>query len=137
MSQIETIVSAKPTHVWVVRAVPTYAGGDNSVIAVENWAESAMTVTPHTTATAKVSSGGPPKVRPIATAQAPEKAIETIVSVVRPHRSEATPPAQQPSAPSAITMNVAPLGLSPAYLPPPRLSRLAPRKPATHPPTAS
>ena len=97
-----------------MRAVPTYAGGESSVIAVENWAESAMTVTPHTTATSRVRSGGPPNVRPIVAAHAPESAIASIVSVVRPHRSDANPPAQQPRAPSAITRNVAELGLSPA-----------------------
>src|SRR2546425_10936398 len=59
-SQIDAIVSANPTHVCVVRAVPTYAGGESSVIAVENWAESAMIVIPQTLASASVTSGGPP-----------------------------------------------------------------------------
>ena len=72
-----------------------------------------MTVMPQTAATSSVSSGGPPNVRPIVAAQAPDSAIEIIVSVVRPQRSEARPPAQQPKAPSAITRNVAPLGFSP------------------------
>src|SRR5439155_22350642 len=104
-SQIEIIVSAKPTHVCVVRAVPTYAGGESSVIAVENWAESAMTVTPHTTATSRVRSGGPPNVRPIVAAQTPESAIASIVNVLRPHRSDAKPPAQHPQAPRALHQN--------------------------------
>src|SRR2546427_13133758 len=73
-SQIEIIVSAKPTHVCVVRAVPTYAGGESSVIAVENWAESAMTVTPHTTATSRVRSGGPPDRQPALAPPPPPRA---------------------------------------------------------------
>ncbi len=68
---------------------------------------------PHTIATSRVRSGGPPNVRPIVAAQAPDKAIAIIVEVVRPHRSDATPPAQHPKPPSAITTNAAALGLSP------------------------
>src|SRR5437867_3820664 len=67
-SQIDAIVSANPTHVCVVRAVPTYAGGESSVIAVENWAESAMIVIPQTLASASVTSGGPPSVNPVTAA---------------------------------------------------------------------
>src|SRR2546428_13918366 len=96
MSQIETIVSAKPTLVWVVSAVPTYAGGESSVTAVENCAESAMTVKPQTTPTRSVSQGGPPKVRPISSAQRPDSAMATIGKVVRPPRSDTLPPAYQP-----------------------------------------
>ena len=107
-------MSANPTHVCVVRAVPTYAGGESSVIAVENWAESAMIVIPQTLASASVTSGGPPSVNPVTAAHAAEIAIATIVSAVRPQRSDAMPPSQQPSAPMAITRNVAPLALSPA-----------------------
>src|SRR5439155_136768 len=114
VSQIDAIVSANPMHVWVVRAVPTKAGGESSVIAVENWAESATIVTPHTAASPSVTRGGPPNVSPVTAAQVPEIAIALIVSVVRPQRSETTPPSQQPSAPTAITRNVAPLALSPA-----------------------
>src|SRR2546430_1998739 len=113
-SQIDAIVSANPTHVCVVRAVPTYAGGESSVIAVENWAESAMIVIPQTTASPSVTSGGPPNVSPTTAAHVPEIAMATIVRVVRPQRSDAPPPSQQPSAPAAITTNVAPLALSPA-----------------------
>src|SRR5439155_1362111 len=47
-------------------------------------------------------------------ASSPRGAIATIVSAVRPQRSDAMPPSQQPSAPMAITRNVAPLALSPA-----------------------
>ena len=59
----------------MVSAVPTYAAGASSVTAVENWAESAITVTPQTTATSKVRSGGPPKVSPIRMAHRPESAM--------------------------------------------------------------
>src|SRR5204863_9355614 len=91
--QIDTSVIANPTHVCVVRAVPTYAGGESSVTAVENCAESAMTLIPHTIATSRVSDGGPPKVSPISAAQAPLTAIAAIVSVVRPQRSAPAPAA--------------------------------------------
>ena len=47
-------------------------------------------------------------------AHAPESAIAAIVSVVRPQRSETTPPTQQPTAPAATTTNVAAGALSPA-----------------------
>ena len=40
--------------------------------AVENWAESAMTVMPQKTASRKVRAGGPPKDKPIVAAQSPE-----------------------------------------------------------------
>src|SRR5262249_25526268 len=109
-SQIEMFVSAKPTHVCIVSAVPTYAAGDNSVIAVENCAESAMMVMPHTSATTRVSNGGPPNVSPIVAAQSPLAAIATMVAAVRPQRSDTIPPSQHPSAPIAITTNVAVLG---------------------------
>src|SRR5437773_12481360 len=72
-SQIDAIVSANPTHVCVVRAVPTYAGGESSVIAVENWAESAMIVIPQTLASASVTSGGPPSVNQIGRASCRER----------------------------------------------------------------
>src|SRR5439155_24912002 len=76
--------------------------------------ESAMIVIPQTTASPSVTSGGPPNVSPTTAAHVPEIAMATIVRVVRPQRSDATPPSQQPSAPAAITTNVAPLALSPA-----------------------
>src|SRR5438552_8080198 len=112
-SQIETIVIAKPTQVWVVSAVPTYAGGESSVTAVENCAESATMVMPHTTATRSVSPGGPPNVRPMRSAQSPLTAMAAIVEVVRPQRSETIPPSQQPRAPLAMTAKAAAPPLSP------------------------
>src|SRR5262245_10288142 len=93
ISQIETSVIANPTHVCVVSAVPTYAGGESSVTAVENCAESATTLMPHTSATASVSDGDPPNVRPITAAHAPLTAMAAIVSVVRPQRSAPAPAA--------------------------------------------
>ena len=72
-----------------------------------------MTVTPHTSASASVTSGGPPNVNPIVAAQRPLAAMAAIVAAVRPQRSEATPPRQQPSAPVAMTTKVAVLGESP------------------------
>ena len=93
ISQIDTSVIAKPTHVCVVSAVPTYAGGESSVIAVENCAESATTLMPQTIAMTSVSAGGPPNVRPITPAQAPLTAIAAMVSVVRPQRSAPAPAA--------------------------------------------
>src|SRR5262249_49881588 len=92
-SQIETSVIAKPTQVCVVSAVPTYAGAESSVIAVENCAESAMTLMPQTIAIDIVNAGGPPNVNPIAAAHAPLTVIATIVDVVRPQRSAPAPAA--------------------------------------------
>src|SRR5437868_3101949 len=71
ISQIDTSVIANPTQVCVVSAVPTYAGGESSVTAVENCAESATTLTPQTSAIAMVSAGDPPNVSPIVAAHAP------------------------------------------------------------------
>src|SRR5207244_11182167 len=59
-SQIDAIVSANPTHVCVVRAVPTYAGGESSVSAGENWAESGRSVSPQALDGARGAGGGPP-----------------------------------------------------------------------------
>ena len=72
-----------------------------------------MTVMPQTPATTRVSAGEPPNVRPMASAQMPLAAMATMVNAVRPHRSEAQPPIQHPSAPMAMTRNVAALALSP------------------------
>ena len=83
-------------------------------MAVENWAESATIVIPQTTARASVRSGGPPNVSPTVAAQVPESVIAAIVSVVRPQRSETTPPAQHPRAPAAMTTKAAALALRPA-----------------------
>ena len=83
--------------------------------AVENCAESATTVTPQTRASASVTAGGPPNVSPIVAAQSALAAMAAIVAAVRPQRSETTPPSQQPSAPIAMTTNVAVLGARPAY----------------------
>src|SRR5205809_7334567 len=127
-SQIDAIVSANPTHVCVVRAVPTYAGGESSVIAVENWAESAMIVIPQTLASASVTSGGPPSVTPVTAAQVAEIAIATIVSAVRPQRPDATPPSQQPSPPSAVTRDRAPPAFRHAERQPPPTARITARR---------
>src|SRR5574341_1263221 len=101
-------------------------------MAVENWAESATIVIPQPIVSASVRSGGPPNVRPSVAAHAPERAIAAIVSVVRPHRSETAPPAQQPAPPAAMTTNAATLALRPAELPPPLVRRLSARKRPIH-----
>src|SRR5918992_1234015 len=74
---------------------------------VENCAESATTVKPHTSPTTSSTHVGAPDKSPINTAQIPEIAIIKLVVFVLPHRSPSTPPAQQPSAPIPITANVA------------------------------
>ena len=86
--------------------VPTDCGSLSSAMLAENWAESAMTVMPHTMATAMMIEGGPPSSQPIDAAHAPLAAIVPMVTVVRPHRSAQTPPSQAPSAPAAIAANV-------------------------------
>jgi hypothetical protein len=48
-------------------------------------------------------------------AQSPLISIAAMVAAVRPHRSEARPPSQHPSAPIAMTTKVAVLGDIPAY----------------------
>ena len=72
-----------------------------------------MTVMPQTPATSKVRAGAAANVKPMASAQMPLAAMAIMVSAVRPHRSEAQPPIQHPSAPMAMTRNVAALALSP------------------------
>src|SRR6185369_17330486 len=79
--RIVTPVSRNPAAVWIARAEPAVPGGASSEIAVENWAESATTVTPQTTASARVSAGGAPNRKPTEIAQLPERAIAIIVSV--------------------------------------------------------
>ena len=50
---------------------------------------------------------GPPYASPARTAHVPDTAIAAAVVRVRPQESPSTPPAQQPSAPTPITANVA------------------------------
>src|SRR5262249_62246216 len=113
-------------------AARTSAGGDSWGFAVETGAEAATMGPPHIPATASVRLGGPPKVRPIESAQKPLAAMATMVDVVRPQRSETRPPSQQPAAPLAITTNAATLALRLAYVPPPRAARLSARNRAIH-----
>ena len=70
---------------------------------VENWAESATTVAPHTRATANSTGSGAWRRAPMTRAHEPEMAMADAVSFVRPHRSPRMPPTQQPSAPMPMT----------------------------------
>ena len=74
---------------------------------VENWAESATTQNPHTTATTNTRAIGPERSSPIVSAQEPEMAMARVVDFVRPHRSPSRPPTQQPTAPAPMTTKVA------------------------------
>ena len=61
---IVTEVSRKPIATWSDRADPAVPGGASSDTADENCAESATTVIPHTSATAKTIGAGEPNSRP-------------------------------------------------------------------------
>ena len=56
-SSIDAIVRRKPTHVWIVSAVPMYCGSESSVTHAENCAESATTDAPQMAATVSRSQG--------------------------------------------------------------------------------
>ena len=58
---------------------------------------------PQIAATASRSQGLPPKRKPITRQQAPETAIATEVTAVRPTRSAARPATMQPTNPAPIT----------------------------------
>ncbi len=45
-SEIEILVRAKPKEIWIAKAVPIYAGSDNSEIIAEYWGESGTIVKP-------------------------------------------------------------------------------------------
>ena len=94
MDPTATIVAAvrrNPAAVCTASAEPAVPGGASSLTAVENCAESATTVTPHTSATARTMGAGAPKSRPVRIADVPETASAAIVSVVRPSRSAMSP----------------------------------------------
>ena len=84
---IVTPVSRKPAAVCSASADPAVPGGASSLMAVENWAESAITVMPQTTSTARMTAVGAPNRRPAAIALDPESAMAAIVRVVRPSLS--------------------------------------------------
>src|SRR6266550_689211 len=74
---------------------------------VENWAESATTVKPHTRPIASASHADHCATSPIATAHDPDATIIAAVVWGRPQRSPSNPPATQPNAPAPITAKVA------------------------------
>jgi len=76
----------------------------------ENWAESAITDTPHISPTAITSPIDWPNTRPMPSAQPPLTTMDAIVTAVRPTRSAAQPPPIAPSDPAATTANVANAG---------------------------
>ncbi len=99
------IVSKNPSDVWSVSAVPVYSGGTSSVMHVENCAESAITLAPHTSVITRSTLNGAPADGPMTRAQIPLIAIAPIVSAVRPLRSATHPPATHPAAPAASVAN--------------------------------
>ena len=110
-------VSRKPRAICRARADPAVPAGASSETAVENWAESATTVTPHTIAIATVIAGRAPKANPAAMALVPDTAIAAIVSVVRPRRSARRPARTQPMPPEATTTNAAALAAAGSCVP--------------------
>lgn len=73
-----------PVAVCIVRAVPTYSGGLSYVTAAENWAESATTVTPHTSSTGVSRISGASKSTAANRAILPETIIAAEVTKVLP-----------------------------------------------------
>src|SRR6266581_2547456 len=94
--------------------------GASSVTAAENCAESATTVTPHTSSRGQSTASDLPNSVPTESAHAPERAIATLVTSVRPQRSPYLPPSQQPSAPLPTTAKVINAGTPLAVESPPR-----------------
>ncbi len=106
---IVTPVSRNPAAVCNARAEPAVPGGASSLTAVENCAESATTVMPHTTSTVSTMAVGAPNRKPTTMALEPESAMAVIVTVVRPSRSANAPAPMQPTAPEATTRKATPL----------------------------
>src|SRR5439155_22206306 len=73
---------------------------------VENWAESATTLAPHTSPIASTRSGGPPNATPIPAEQRPEIASARALLLVRPQRSLRIPAIQLPAKPAPIAAEV-------------------------------
>ena len=113
-------------------AVPTWSAGASSLTAVENWAESATTVTPQTRSSGTSTPSGRPNTTPAESAQAPEIIMATLVTTVRPQRSAYSPPSQQPTAPLPTTANVSRAGSAPPAASPPPACSLAAMNTAIH-----
>ena len=106
VNQMGGIVTRKPIPVWNVNAVPRYVSSDNSVKAVENWAESATTEAPHTNAIMDISNPNSIGRNPMNRAAPPLRAIMILVVAVRPIRSAIIPAATQAAAPEINTAKV-------------------------------
>src|SRR6476620_7529489 len=79
--RIVTRVNKKPRLVCRVRAVPVYSLLQSSLIAAENWAESATMAKPQTRHTQVSRMGFLPKSRPAVRQQAPLTKRERMVTV--------------------------------------------------------
>ena len=128
-SWIETIVSRKPTEVWMVNAVPVYSGGLSSVIEAENWAESATTETPQTSKTAVSSGSGAVCKTATSSAMLPLTIIAALVVIVRPMRSALAPATRHPIPPLPITAKASKAA---SVLEPPPVVTLSTKKIGTH-----
>src|SRR5262249_54101969 len=82
------------------------SGGDSSLMAVENCAESATTATPQIRSTGTRTTSGWANRRPTVKAQSPDTNIATLVIRTRPHWSARFPKNQHPGAPIPTTANV-------------------------------
>src|SRR5512138_114994 len=98
---------------------------------VENWAESATAVAPHTMPNAITSAGGAPNRKPAASEHAPDSAMASAAVRVRPQRSASPPAAHEPASPEAIARN-APSGAH-GTAPMPARARLSARNTANQP----
>ena len=92
-------MNTNPTAVCRDSAEPAVPGGASSETAAENWAESAMIVTPHTMPTQDDDRDRRPEQDPHQTAQVPDAAIAPIVVAVRPTRSATSPATTHPTTP--------------------------------------
>ena len=72
---------------------------------VENWAESATTLAPQTSAIASTSQTGPALAYAIISAQAPETIMASAALDVRPTLSLYAPAHHEPANPAAMTAN--------------------------------
>ncbi|GEM_PF-4472200 len=87
--------------------MPIRSGGQSSLAAAENCAESATTANPQTRPRAKTSHGFAPKRRPETRQHKPLMAIPTDVTAVLPKRSASFPARRQPAPPAAMTAKAA------------------------------
>jgi hypothetical protein len=104
-SWMVTAVSAKPSDVCSVSAVPTASGGTLSVTSTLNCALSAITKNPQASESGTTSQSDRAKASPMPIAHAPLRVMATVTSHARPRRSATRPPHTHPAPPTASAAN--------------------------------